>query len=87
MEIRGNFIYPTEQFFVFKDGSLVTDNHAREVLKTCLQNLGLDPNMYGMHSFRVGRTTDLIKYNYSLEEVKRMGRWRSNVVYRYIRNW
>ena len=41
--------------------------------------------MYGMHSFRVARTTDLIKYHYSLEEVKRMGRWQSNTVYRYIR--
>ena len=85
MAIRGNFDSPTEQFFVFRDRSPVSPNNARQILKGCLDNLGLDSTMYGMHSFRVGRTTDLIKYNYSIEEVKRMGRWRSNVVYRYIR--
>ena len=85
MHMRGNFDNGTEQFFVFSDRSPVGPNHARQLLKTCLINLGLDPFVYGMHSFRVGRTSDLIKYNYSIEEVKRMGRWRSNVVFRYIR--
>ena len=84
MRARGDFL-ENEQFFIFRDRSPVLPDNARLVLKTCLKNLGLDPYMYGMHSFRVGRTTDLIKYNYSLDEVKRMGRWRSNVVYRYIR--
>ena len=85
MQLRGKYETDVEQFFIFKDGTLVSPNNVRGVLKTCLNNLGLDPTMYGMHSFRVGRTTDLIKYNYSFEEVKRMGRWRSNVVYKYIR--
>ena len=85
MEIRGTFDTNTEQFFVFRDGTPVSADNAKEVLKLCLSNIGLEPVHYGMHSFRVGRTTDLIKYNYTIEEVKRMGRWRSNVVYRYIR--
>ena len=50
-----------------------------------LMNLGLGANLYGMHSFRVGRNSDLIKYQYSLEEVKRMGRWCSNTIYKYIK--
>ena len=87
MSARGGFEDGNEQFFVFKDGIPVSANNARNILKTCLQNLGLDPTVYGMHSLRVGRTTDLIKYNYSIDEVKRMGRWRSNIVYRYIRAW
>ena len=86
MQMRGDFDSPTEQFFVFSDKTPVSGDNARYILKTCLGNIGLDPLMYGFHSFRVGRTTDLIKYNYSIEEVKRMGRWKSNVVYRYIRN-
>ena len=85
MDIRGNFESQGEQFFIFRDGTPVSPENARTVLKTCLSNLGLNPTMYGFHSFRVGRTTDLIKYNYTIEEVKRMGRWRSNVVYKYIR--
>ena len=47
--------------------------------------LGLDDKLYGMHSLRIGRTTDLIKFNYSIEEIKIMGHWRSNVVFKYIR--
>ena len=77
--------FDQQQFFIFRDGSNVKAENARQVLKTCLTNIGLNANNYGMHSLRVGRTTDLIKYNYSLEEVKRMGRWRSNTIYKYIR--
>ena len=85
IRLRGEFLDPTEQFFIFKDRSPVTAGNARTILKTCLSNLGLDADLYGMHSMRIGCTSDLIKYNYSLEEVKRMGRWRSNVVNRYIK--
>ena len=84
MKVRGGFDYPQEQFFIFRDGSPVTPYNVRLILKECLENLGLNSLLYGFHSLRVGRTTDLIKYNYSIEEVKIMGRWCSNTVYRYI---
>ena len=82
---RGNFASDEEQFFIFSDTSPVTPAHARNVLKLMIQRLNLDEKLYGMHSFRIGRTTDLIKYNYSIDEVKLMGRWRSNVIFKYIR--
>ena len=85
MEIRGDYDNFQEQFFIFRDSTPVSPLHVRNLLKDCLSSLGLDHTLYGFHSFRVGRTTDLIKYNYSIEEVKRMGRWRSNTVYRYIK--
>ena len=85
MTLRGGYEADDEQYFVFHDGTPVTPNHTRQVLKTVLTNLGLQPQNYGMHSFRIGRTTDLIKYNYTIEEVRRMGRWHSNTVYKYIR--
>ena len=76
----------SEQFFVFKDGTPVSADNARTILKACLKNVGLNSTFYGMHSFRIGRTTDLIKTNfYSIEEVKRMGRWCSNTIYKYIK--
>ena len=75
-----------EQFFTFRDGTPVKPNHAGCVLRTCLSNLGLEASYYGMHSFRIGQTTDLIKSNfYSIEEVKHMGRWCLNTIYKYIR--
>ena len=85
-ELRGGFDTDEEQFFIFRDRTPVSPCHARKVLKDVLQNLGLEHENYGMHSFRVGRASDLIKYHYTIEEVKKMGRWRSNAVYRYIRS-
>ena len=86
ISLRGDYVDDTEQFFVFRDGNPVTPQHARSLLKEILGNrFNLDTKIYGMHSFRIGRTTDLIKYNYSIEEVKLMGRWRSNVIFKYIR--
>ena len=86
MKIRGGFLNDQEPFFVFGDHTPVTASQARAVLKKSLLTIGLDCTNYGMHSLRIGRATDLIKYNYSVEEVQRMGRWKSNAVFKYIRD-
>ena len=83
---REDYDHGSEQLFIFKDGTPLTSEQARKILKLCLERLGLDPSVYACHSFRIGRTTDLIKYNYSIEEVNRMGRWHSNTVYKYIKD-
>ena len=85
MHVRGGYDSMQEQFFVFRDGSPVTPKHARTVLKIIINNLGLESRLYGMHSFRIGRTTDLVKLNYSIDQIKMMGRWKSNVIFKYIR--
>ena len=85
LKLRGDYLTDVEQFFVFGDKSQVKPGHVRTILKLMLNKLNLDNRLYGMHSFRIGRTTDLIKYNYTIEEVKIMGRWRSNVIFKYIR--
>ena len=74
MKIRGDFESEEEQFFVFRDLAPVTPTHARTVLKLMIQKLNLDHTLYGMHSFRIGRTTDLINFNHSIEQVRLMGR-------------
>ena len=66
-------------------GMPVTPEQVHKTLKLLLCNLGLESTLYGMHSFRIGRTTDLIKFGYSVDEVKLLGRWKSNVIYKYIR--
>ena len=75
-----------EQLFVFGDYTPVTTNHARQILRTMLKNMGLDECLYDMHSLRIGRASDMIKFGASIEEVKMAGRWRSSCVYKYIRN-
>ena len=74
-----------EQFFVLSNGSPLMPVMARNLLKKLIANLGLDDRLYNFHSFRIGRSSDLIKFGYSVEEVKRIGRWHSNAVYKYIR--
>ena len=85
INLRGDYENPNQQFFVYRDGTPVLPEHARKLLQLTLSNLGLDHTVYGMHSFRIGRTTDLIKFGYSIDEVKLLGRWKSNVIYKYIR--
>ena len=83
--VRGDYQDDAEQFFIYRDRSPVSAANARVLLRETLHKIGIDGALYDMHSLRIGRTTDLIKYNYSIEEVKRMGRWKSNVIYKYIR--
>ena len=86
MEVRGDYIDEEEQFFVFSDKSCVEPHNIRNVLREILSNLNLDGSLYDVHSFRSGRTSDLAKFGYSIDRIKEMGRWKSNAVYRYLKN-
>ena len=86
MKIRGDYINENEQFFIFSDRSPLKPEHVRTTLRSLLDNLNLDSKLYDVHSFRGGRTTDLAKFNYSIDRIKTMGRWKSNAVYRYLKN-
>ena len=70
LNMWGRFGSDEEQLFIFRDGSPLTPLQANTILKRCINNLGIDAQFYSMHSFRIGRTSDLIKFNYSIEEVK-----------------
>ena len=86
LRLRGTYDEDSEEFFVFRTRMPVQPTHARQVLKLCLKHIGLDETLYDFHSMRAGRAVDLIKkYNFSISEVKRLGRWKSNAVYRYIK--
>ena len=76
----------TEPLFILRDRNPVKANNVSNVLKKALSRMNLDSSLYSVHSLRIGRVTDLIKYGYSVEEVKRIGRWKSNAVYKYIRS-
>ena len=84
-KLRGGFIQSDDQFFVFSDGSLVLPCHIRNVLHTLLKRMNLNPMLYNTHSLRTGRSCDLLKFGYTVGEIKRMGRWKSNAVYKYLK--
>ena len=83
--LRGNFHEDQEPFFVFADKSPVTPRHVSVVLKGCIKAAGFDETLYTAHSLRSGRTCDLCKLGLSVETIKKLGRWKSNAVYRYLR--
>ena len=86
LEHRDDYEDTNEPLFIFRNGQAVMPHHATQVLKTALIDLGLDDSCYGFHSFRIGRASDMLnKFKFSIEQVKIWGRWKSNVVYRYIR--
>ena len=85
LQIRGDYEDEHEQLFVFRDGTPVTSGQFRNVLKHSLKSAGLNKDYYGTHSFRIGRATDLSKFGYSVEQIKKVGRWASNSVFKYIR--
>ena len=91
-KILGNFIKMRprrlsnkEQFFVFRDRSPVTAANFRTVLKTIMKKAKLNFSAYSAQSFRAGRAGDLLRAGVSIETIKKLGRWRSNAVYRYLR--
>ena len=86
MDIRGSYVTDNEQFFVFADRSPVGPHHLRTLLRQLLSYLNLDEQLYDVHSFRSGRTCDLEKLGYSVEQIKVLGRWKSNAVYRYLKH-
>ena len=85
MKLRGQYDEDNEQLFIFRHNVPVRPPQIRRILRTCLENLGLDASCYDMHSMRSGRASDLLKAGFSISEVKIFGRWRSNAVYRYLK--
>ena len=84
---RGRRRDDSEQFFVFSDGSPVTTNNFRLLLKSVLEHLGLDAHLYSGISLRSGRAGDLVDdLKFSIETVKKLGRWKSNAVFTFIRS-
>ena len=86
MQTRGPYLTEQESFFVFSDRTSVRADQFRSLLRTLLNKLNLDGSLYDVHSFRSGRTCDLAKFGYSVVQIKAMGRWKSNAVYRYLKN-
>ena len=82
---RGPYQHENDPFFVFSDGSRVTPAHFRACLKLVLEKAGYNPALFSGHSFRIGRSNDLLKLGLSVETIKKLGRWKSNAVFKYLK--
>ena len=74
-----------ENFFIFGDRSPVYPYHFCKMLKQMLHEAGFDSTAYLTHSLRSGRSLDLLNLGLAIEVIKRLGRWKSNAVYAYLK--
>ncbi|XP_078327575.1 uncharacterized protein LOC144623177 [Crassostrea virginica] len=54
-------------------------------LKSAVQFIGLDPNNFKGHSFRIGAATYAASLRFSENLIQKLGRWNSDAFRRYIR--
>ena len=85
MKLRGNYLSDVENFFIFRDRTPVKHHHVWKILKTAIKHLNLNPDCYNFQLTHIGRASGLLKFGFSIEKIKRTGRWKSNTVYKYIR--
>ena len=83
--LRGEINNDSENLFLFRYKVPIKPAVVRTTLKSAIKCIGMDEKLYDFHSLRVGRMSDLIKSGFSVDQVKRMGRWKSSAVYRYIK--
>ena len=83
--LHGPYRNSSDPFFVFKDGRPVTPYHMRTCLKAIMKEAGYNQKEFSGHSFRKGRSNDLLKLGLSVETIKKIGRWKSNAVFKYLK--
>ena len=54
-------------------------------LKLLIKMVELNPENYCFHGFRGGRATSLHQMGISVETIKKLGRWKTNAVFQYLR--
>ena len=72
-------------FFCRFDGNSVTRREFTANLRKCLSFLDLPASRFASHSFRIGAATSAAMAGCTAEEIKKMGRWSSDVHKRYVR--
>ena len=72
-------------FLSHLNGKPMTRSQFSAVLAKAIRILRLPTGRYTSHSFRIGRATDLSSRGVSSDTIKKLGRWNSDVVERYIR--
>ncbi|OCT91864.1 hypothetical protein XELAEV_18014921mg [Xenopus laevis] len=72
-------------FFIHSDGSFVTRFQFVKIVKGAVRKLGIPPDHYNTHSFRIGAATQASLMGLGEEFIKRLGRWNSSMYQLYVR--
>lgn len=63
----------------------VTRQQFTRVFQSCLRYINHSTHSYNIHSFRIGRTTDMAQQNVPHSTIQQIGRWNSTAFMKYIR--
>ena len=85
--VRGLYDNDFEPFFIYRDKTPVRPTHMRNCLRTALSECGFNAMAYCTHSLRSGQSLDLLKLGLSVKTIKKLGRWKSNTVFKYLRDY
>ncbi|OCT91727.1 hypothetical protein XELAEV_18014791mg [Xenopus laevis] len=66
-------------FFIHAVGSYLTKHYFTKVLHDCIVRVGLSPNDYKTHSFRIGAATQASIFGFSDMSIQKLGRWSSKL--------
>lgn len=72
-------------FFCHFSGAPLTRYQFSAMLSKALKHAGVEFKRFKSHSFRIGGATALSMAGHSIEEIKNIGRWKSNAYKSYIR--
>ena len=72
-------------FFIHFGGDPLTFFQFNHILRQGIKAIGLSPNDFSSHSFRIGAATTAFLCGIPEERIKEMGRWKSSAVQLYIR--
>ena len=82
LQLRSNKGGP---IFIDQNQSPIDRQLLSSTLKAMITLIGLKPENYNTHSFRIGRATQLAQDNHSYATIQTAGRWHSSAYLRYIR--
>lgn len=71
--------------FCHADGSAITVAEVRDMVKSLMAAIGLDPRHFGAHSLRIGGATAALASGVPPALIRLMGRWSSDVYLIYCR--
>ena len=83
---RPDYKLDSEPFFVYRDRQPVKPQMLNKVLKQMIDNCGIDSVNYSFNSMRAGRSLDLFNLGVSVETIKKIRRWKSNAVFKYLKH-
>ncbi len=71
--------------FCLSDGSSLSTTYVTNQLRGVLRHVGLPPQDFNNHSFRIGKATDMAKLGFTDTQICMAGRWSSSAFKQYIK--